>query len=239
MKLHEKVCPECKKLFRTIRVRQVSCSISCATSYANKKKPRQKRAGKCKQCHIYTDREIRIKNRSKLSSFCSNPCMLKWLKENEPAKYKRINELHRQQRKKSTTERGARKFITKIRAGRLIKAEVLETPIEVVKGLWNGAGNWSRHYQCCEECNTTVYVYQCRGLCRKCYSSLVYQALSKEDKIIRKIKARNSNHLMRSRREDYMEYIEKAQKGEVVVTAKIQNVLRNLEETLEEISQTK
>lgn len=117
---------------------------------------------------------------------------------------------------------------------RLIRAEVLGIPVYGQKQIWDGKGEWSRDYEWCVECGSTVYIYKSSGLCAKCYDMLKWQALNSNQKYKKKIyKRENSDEYLKSKATKDTEadkILEQVNKGEVETTDKIRNLLINLQD---------
>jgi len=116
----------------------------------------------------------------------------------------------------------------KWRAKTALIKEVFKNPNKHQRQIWNGIGRWSRKYEQCVECNTTLYRHNGLGLCYVCYTHLQLPSNPSYRKSEQK---RNKDYykLRNERRKNkFQKAMELIKKGEIEVDSKINNILNNL-----------
>ena len=190
----------------------VVCSTICRNSLNGRKKrtytyPEQK----CLHCATV------FAPKSEHAKYCDDSC------QGKASRLRNIDAYRERDRKK----------VRKQTLGLHIRDETLGQPNKQVKWLWDGEGKWSVKFWPditeCLECNTTVYRHNSNGVCERCYDQMrprdpeevkkwrkkAYDRAREKGKIFSGQQARN--------------WIKSAQKREIPVTPKIQNILENIE----------
>lgn len=152
-------------------------------------------------------------NKYHKNDFCYNHWLSIWKKD--PKNKEKISKWQRKADKKRRSV---------IKKGRLIKAEVLKTPTKEIKMVWDGMGYWSKQYDQCVECNSTLYIYAGNGLCKYCYNRLAYHDYDFDGRRSQKSRCKQR----KARKElicEYKEMYKKAKEGSIEITPKISNIL--------------
>lgn len=113
----------------------------------------------------------------------------------------------------------------------LMKNEVLKENTKKLKIVWNGIGRWSREYDHCENCQTTLYEYAAKGLCKHCWQKLSREANAEEHR-------RNLREYRKKNKEKYLQkqtqyrsmkekIWKKALNREIPVTPKMENIINS------------
>ncbi len=151
-------------------------------------------------------------------------------------RYKEYQKIYDEKRKlKNKNKNRYKKYDDKKAIKAIIKNEILKTPTKELKMSWDGIGKWSKEYDKCIECNTNIFQYRCRGLCKKCYSKLLYQNYDKEKlrQDQRKYRKKNKEKLaqrQKAKRSLEKKIFDQVKNGEIETTPKIENLLTNYEQ---------
>lgn len=204
----------CTVEFKPKATNQLFCSkshgrrdhyLKHGNNYKPKRYSRKCRCGKLFEC---TD---------KRQTYHSKACITKHWKLDNPEKYKKIR-----QRTHSLQK-----------AGRLIKAEITDTPIPYQKFIWDGHGKWAKFFDWCQGCGKNLYIHHAGGLCERCYRTFQskdnYQK-NKTDRIeYARVQRENSKADKKNTaaKSEYRKIALKTIKGAIQRTDKIQNILIN------------